>query len=267
MDSGFFPRDNSMNIKTKKCQPGHFYAVGVGPGSPDLITLRAAGFIESADTVIVPRSELAGESLALLTIRDLIDEQEVIEHIYPMKRDSAQTRACWAEVAVEVAARIGAGLSVVQVTIGDPMIYSTSSYLIESLVELLPADRIHVVPGISAFQATASLLGEPLTLQEDRLCIMPATDMEEVALALDRCETLVLYKVGPRLSRLGALLAARNLLDCARLACYVEQDGREAIFRDFREALCDESHGYMSTVIVRLGRRSWEQPRAAGEAV
>ena len=249
-----------MKIKLKNCQPGHFYAVGVGPGAPDLLTLRAAALIESADTVIVPRSELAGESLALLTIRDLIGEQEVIEHVYPMKRDSVSTRACWAEVAAEVASRTSAGLSVVQVTIGDPMIYSTSAYLLESLAELLPPESIHVVPGISAFQAGAALLGEPLTLQEDRLCLMPATDMEAVARALDGCETLVLYKVGPRLRQLGILLEERNLLGQARLACYVEQNGREAIFRDFREALADETHGYMSTVIVRVGRRSWEQP-------
>lgn len=256
-----------MTIKTKKCQPGHFYAVGVGPGSPDLITLRAAALIESADTVIVPRSELAGESLALVTIRDLIDAQEVIEHIYPMKRDAAKTRACWAEVATEVAARTGAGRSVVQVTIGDPMIYSTSAYLLESLAELLPPEQIHVVPGISAFQATASLLGEPLTLQEDRLCMMPATDMQAVEQALDCCETLVLYKVGPRLRPLGALLEKHRLLDGARLACYVEQNGREAIFRDFREALSDDGHGYMSTVIVRVGRRSWNRKPAAAEAI
>jgi precorrin-2/cobalt-factor-2 C20-methyltransferase len=248
-----------MNIKIKNCQPGHFYAVGVGPGSPDLITLRGAGLIQSADTVIVPRSELAEKSLALITIRDLIDGQEVIEHIYPMKRDSTQTRACWSEVATEVAARVSAGQSVVQVTIGDPMIYSTSAYLMESLAALLPPENIHVVPGISAFQATAALLGEPLTLQEDRLTMMPATDMAEVANALENCETLVLYKVGPRLRQLGALLEERQLLDRARLACYVEQNGREAIFRNFREALSDDSHGYMSTVIVRVGSRCWEQ--------
>ncbi|ABA87736.1 cobalt-sirohydrochlorin C20-methyltransferase [Syntrophotalea carbinolica DSM 2380] len=254
-----------MSIKTKECQPGHFYAVGVGPGSPDLITLRAARLIQSADTVIVPRSELAKESLALITIRDLIDQQEVIEHVYPMKRDSARTRTCWAEVAAEIATRIDAGKSVVQVTIGDPMIYSTSSYLIESLVEMLPPEHIHVVPGISAFQATAALLVEPLTLQEDRLTMMPATDMPAIGRALDTCETLVLYKVGPRLQQLGALLQERNLIHQARLACYVEQNGREVIFRDFREALSDESHGYMSTVIVRVGRRSWEQNTAAQE--
>jgi precorrin-2/cobalt-factor-2 C20-methyltransferase len=254
-----------MNIKLKNCQPGHFYAVGVGPGSPDLITLRAANLIQSADTVIVPRSELAGESLALVTIRDLIGEQEVIEHVYPMKRDSTQTRACWAEVAAEVASRASAGLSVVQVTIGDPMIYSTSSYLIESLTDLLPSGHIHVVPGISAFQATAALLVEPLTLQEDRLTMMPATDMVAIAHALKHCETLVLYKVGPRLRQLAALLEEHRLLDQARLACYVEQNGREAIFRNFREALTDDSHGYMSTVIVRVGSRSWEQNPAAEE--
>lgn len=254
-----------MNIKLKNCQPGHFYAVGVGPGAPDLITLRAAGLIESADTVIVPRSELAKESLALVTIRDLINEQEVIEHVYPMKRDAAKTRACWTEVAEEVAARVSAGLSVVQVTIGDPMIYSTSAYLLESLAELLPSDRIHVVPGISAFQASAALLGEPLTLQEDRLCMMPATDMAAVERALDCCETLVLYKVGPRLRQLATLLEKHRLLDDARLACYVEQNGREAIFRDFREALNDDGHGYMSTVIIHVGHRCWEEHRSAGQ--
>jgi precorrin-2/cobalt-factor-2 C20-methyltransferase len=147
------------------------------------------------------------------------------------------------------------------------MVYSTSSYLLESLVDLLPAECIHVVPGISAFQATASVLGEPLTLQEDRLNIMPATDMDAVARALECCETLVLYKVGPRLRQLGALLESRNLLDRARLACYVEQQGREAIFRNFRDALADDSHGYMSTVVVRLGRRSWEQTPSMGKVV
>ncbi len=252
-----------MNIKRKNCQPGHFYAVGVGPGSPDLITLRAARLIESADTVIVPRSELAGESLALVTIRDLIGDQEVIEHVYPMKRDAVRTRACWAKVAGTVAAKIDAGLAVVQVTIGDPMIYSTSAYLLESLAELLPPQRIHVVPGISAFQASAALLGEPLTLQEDRLYMMPATDMEAVEHALDCCETLVLYKVGPHLRQLGALLERRNLLNVARLACYVEQEGREAIFRDFHQALTNDSHGYMSTVIIHLGRRAWDRKSAA----
>jgi precorrin-2/cobalt-factor-2 C20-methyltransferase len=257
--------DKQMNIKLKTCLPSHFYAVGVGPGSPDLITLRAAGLIESAGTIIVPRSELAEESLALTTIRDLIDKQEVIEHVYPMKRDAVRTRSCWAEVAEQVATRTGAGLSVVQVTIGDPMIYSTSAYLLESLAELLPPERIHVVPGISAFQASAALLGEPLTMQEDRLCMMPATDLEAVERALNCCETLVLYKVGPRLRQLGALLEKHQLIDGARLACYVEQNGREAIFRDFREALADETHGYMSTVIVRLGRRLWERKPAAGE--
>jgi precorrin-2/cobalt-factor-2 C20-methyltransferase len=67
------------------------------------------------------------------------------------------------------------------------------------------------------------------------------------------------------LRQLAALLEEHRLLDQARLACYVEQNGREAIFRNFREALTDDSHGYMSTVIVRVGSRSWEQNPAAEE--
>jgi precorrin-2/cobalt-factor-2 C20-methyltransferase len=71
-----------MEAFNRKALPGHFYAVGVGPGSPDLMTVRAANLIRSADVIVAPRSERAEESLALRTVEELIAGQEVIEHVY-----------------------------------------------------------------------------------------------------------------------------------------------------------------------------------------
>ncbi|MHB8766068.1 MAG: precorrin-2 C(20)-methyltransferase [Deferrisomatales bacterium] len=248
----------------ERALPGHFYAVGVGPGAPDLLTLRAARLVATADVVIAPRSEKSDDSLALQVVRPHLrapgEGQEVVEHPYPMARDLDRTLQCWGEVADRVARDCGAGRSVVQITIGDPSIYSTSSYLLGLLEGRLAEGRVHVVPGISAFQAAAARFADPLTLQEDRLLLMPATDLAEVekALAGDCCETLVLYKAGRSVADLRDLLRRRGLADRARAVFYVEQE-RETAVRNL-DALDDaaaEAAGYMATVIVHLGRRNW----------
>jgi precorrin-2/cobalt-factor-2 C20-methyltransferase len=254
-----------MSNPSPHALPGHFYAVGVGPGAPDLLTLRAARLIETADLIIMPRSELAGQSLALTVIKDLLHGQETIEHVYPMERDIEKTNASWFSIAELVLGRCARGQAVVQVTIGDPLIYSTSSYLMALLANRLPAGHLHVVPGISAFQAAAGMFAEPLTLQEDRMVLMPATDLDEVERMLGHCETLLLYKVGPRLQALAALLARHGLAGEARLVCHAGQGEREVVLRDLAGPL-EESYGYMSTVIVHIGRRAWRpaEPQTEG---
>nr|WP_320132673.1 precorrin-2 C(20)-methyltransferase [uncultured Holophaga sp.] len=241
-----------MSLKPEK---GHFYAVGVGPGAPDLITLRAARLIEGADVVVAPRSNRSEESLALRIAAAHIHQQEILEQVYPMVRDQEKTRAAWGEVADWILPRLGAGKSVVQITLGDPLIYSTSAYLLEALAAKLPAERLHIVPGISAMQAAAANFDLPLTLQEDRLTLMPATDLEAVSEALDRSETVALYKVGSGLPALRELLREKGLLDCARLAYAVEQEGRHQLFTDLDQV--DASLGYMSAVLVHKARKPW----------
>lgn len=240
-----------------KPEPGHFYAVGVGPGAPDLLTLRAARLIEGCDALVAPKSERSEASLALGIVQAHLRDQEILEHVYPMTRDQRRTRLTWAEVADWILPRLGAGKSVVQITLGDPLIYSTSSYLMEALRPHLASERIHVVPGISALQATASAFQTDLTLQDDRLTLLPATDLDAVAEALDRSETVGLYKVADRLDGLIDLLESRGLLDQARLAFAVEQD-RQRLIPDLRAARGTKL-GYMSVVLVRNGRKAWRE--------
>jgi precorrin-2/cobalt-factor-2 C20-methyltransferase len=239
-------------------QPGHGYIVGVGPGAPDLLTLRAAEVLRSVEVVMAPRSDRGDHGLALDVVRPLLSAgQEVIERIYPMRRDPDATRAAWAESAAVFAARIAAGRSVAFITLGDPLLYSTAAYLIEALTALVPPDRLHVVPGISAFQAAAARFGEPLTVQEDRLTLMSAGDLAAVAAALDACETLVLYKAGGRLAAIRALLEERGLAGQGRAISYVEREGDETVMRDLSEAVDDGR--YLTTVIVHVGRRAWRE--------
>lgn len=238
-----------------KPQPGHFYAVGVGPGAPDLLTLRAARLVEGCDSLIAPRSERSEQSLALRIVSAHIGDQEILEHAYPMTRDPERTRTSWEKAAEWATARLEAGKSVVQITLGDPLLYSTSSYLLGALRTRVSGDRLHVVPGISAMQATAAAFQEDLTLQEDRLTLLPATDLKAMEEALDHSETVVLYKVADQLDSVIELLEGKGLLDQARLAFAVEQDRQQLVY-DLRQAKGTRL-GYMSVVLVRTGRRTW----------
>ena len=245
-----------MNNKTP--QSGHFYAVGVGPGDPDLLTLRAARLIENADVILAPQSKNSKNSLALHAIEPLLKDQEIVVSQYPMVRDNGKTRERWNSWALDIADRCRRGQSVVQVTLGDPLIFATSSYLLEALAEQLPAGSLHVEPGISAFQMTASCFSEALTLQEDRLMIMSATDLQAVEKALDQCETLVLYKAAGDLPGLLALLRQRKLLSAARLVSAGGQGAHELRVADLN-LWQPVKLGYMTTMIIHIGTRCWQE--------
>jgi precorrin-2/cobalt-factor-2 C20-methyltransferase len=238
---------------------GHFYAIGVGPGAADLLTVRAVNLIRGAHTIIAPRSERADESQSRLAIAPYLNGQEVIDHAYPMRRDEEATMRCWQAMADVIVARCRAGQAVVQITLGDPLLYSTSCYLIDLVRAALSDAQVHVVPGISAFQAAACRFAEPITLQEDRLVLMSATDLDAVERALDECETLVLYKCGKKLADLVRLFERRGLAGQLRVACYVEQDGRQALLTD-PQAIAAYDSGYMATMIVHVSRRKWQAP-------
>jgi len=239
-------------------KPGHFYAVGVGPGDPDLVTLRAAQLIRNADVILAPQAKSSKNSIALRAVAPLLKDQEIVVTQYPMERNNSKARAHWGRIADEVAQRCLQGESVVQVTLGDPLIFATSSYLMEALIEKMPADRVQAVPGISAFQMVASCFTLPLTLQEDRLMIMSATDLDAVEEALDGCETLVLFKAAGDLPRLLDLLRQKNLLHCAKLVSAGGQGKHEVRVADLSQWE-QVDLGYMTTMIIHIGQRNWQE--------
>lgn len=241
-------------------QPGHFYAVGVGPGCSDLLTLRAAAIIASADVIITPQAKGSSHSLALEAVQPFIDQQEIVHVNYPMSRNNELTQKRWQKLSETVLEHCRQQRSVVQVTLGDPLIFATSSYLLAEVTGTLAADRIHIVPGISAFQTGACRFGEALTLQEDRLTLMSATDLEAVTEALDHCETLILYKAGGVINELLLLLRQRNLLGSSRLISCADQQDDELILANL-EGWQPGELNYMTTMIIHTGRRVWDETK------
>ncbi len=245
----------------ENAQPGHFYAVGVGPGDPELVTLKTAHLVKTADVVFAPQSKASKNSIALQAVAPLLDGQEIVITQYPMVRDNRATREHWQRIAADVVKRCKAGQSVVQVTLGDPMIFATSSYLMDALAENLPQENIHATPGISAFQMVASCFNRPLTLQEDRLLIMSATDLVAVERALGECETLVLFKAAGDLPALLGLLKKHNLLHCAKLVSAGGQGEHEVRVADLSR--WEQTRlGYMTTMIIHIGEKSWQEEDA-----
>lgn len=241
-----------------QAQPGHFYAVGIGPGSPDLLTVRAVKIIESADIILTPQAKGTNRSLALNAIQPYLFRQEVMTVNYPMQRNGNSTRERWTAVAGEVLEKLQQGKSVAMITIGDPLIFATTSYLLYGLADGLAKENIHLVPGISAFQIGASRFHDPLTLQEDRLTLMSATDLTAVENALDHCETLVLYKAAGVIDELLELLKTKDLLASSKLVSCAEQGAGELLV-DSLEDWAPGELSYMTTMIIRIGNRDWRE--------
>ncbi len=242
----------------QKAQPGHFYAVGIGPGSPDLLTIRAMRIIESADIILTPQAKGTNRSLALNAIEPYLREQQVMTVNYPMQRNGNHTRERWNAVADDVLEKLQKGKSVAMITIGDPLIFATTSYLLYGLADALEKEKIHLIPGISAFQIGASRFHDPLTLQEDRLTLMSATDLTAVENALDHCETLVLYKAAGVIAELLQLLSTRNLLSSSKLVSCAEQGDGELLIDNLENGITEELP-YMTTMIIRIGNKDWQK--------
>lgn len=236
-------------------QKGHFYALGVGPGSSDLLTLRAINIIKKADIIFCPASEKKQESLALNIIAPWVKKQQIKVITYPMQKNSQSTWDNWKKIAEEITRLCQQKQIVAQVTLGDPLFYSTSCYLLDLLRPVLK-EKVHVVPGITAFQAAAAKFSLPLTLQEDSFLLLPGSDLKRLEKALTSCETLIIYKAGRNLNNILELLKQKNLLKNTYLVAYVEQKGEYLISQPTVET---KVPGYLITVIVKLGHKPWEE--------
>lgn len=231
-------------------------AVGVGPGDPEMITLKGVRTIREADVIIAPKAEEGGDSIAGRIVAEYIDltRQELIEQVYPMRLDQNSLASFWSQAASEVAALVKQKKQVVFVTLGDPMLYSTFLYLQQHLKELAPELPVEVVSGLSSIHAAAALAGLPLALADDRLAVLPATfEDDRLRQTLEEFDTVVLMKVGRVFARVRDLLTELNL---KQQAVYVRQVGLpgQQVFHDL-DLVGEEDRHYLSMIIVRKTTR------------
>ncbi len=156
-----------------KPKTGTFYGIGVGPGDPDLITLKAVKILGRVDIVYAAASTKNNHSLAVNIAEPHIPEHTAVKMLrFPMTRDKTETRNAWRSHARTILDDIQSGKNVAFLTLGDSMTYSTFGYLMKHVHKIAPEVEIQTVPGITSYQAAAARLNTPLVEGEESLMVV-----------------------------------------------------------------------------------------------
>lgn len=241
----------AKEVKAAGTEPGGIgtlYGIGVGPGDPELLTLKAVRLIREAELIAVPVSRQEAESYALqVAAPHLAPEQEVLRLHFPMVRDVTTRQEYRRRAAETITVHLRSGRNVAFLTEGDPLLHSTFGYLLETMPVDLP---VIAVPGVSSVTAASAAIATPLVMADERLALLPATfeEMEELRSLFRTFDTVVLLKVHRVLDAVLELLQELNLADSAVL---VERASHEAM-RVVRDLSILEGHPphYLSLLIV-----------------
>jgi precorrin-2/cobalt-factor-2 C20-methyltransferase len=224
--------------------------IGIGPGDPELLTLRALRALRACDLIVhAGPSDRAG--YAFETVAEYLDPGQSVEGAgLAMKRGRGDGDVGYDRVARRLVEAARGGRRAGYLTEGDPMLFGSGSYVAKRIGLIAPEVGVEVIPGVNAVSAAAARLGWPLARKEEIVTICPATyHVSEIGAILDRPGTTCWLKAVDVLPVLVAELRARDRLDRAAL---VEKVGRpeERLFLDLAAALRHDL-SYFSLVLVR----------------
>jgi precorrin-2/cobalt-factor-2 C20-methyltransferase len=233
------------------------YGVGVGPGAPDLLTLRAVDVLRRADVLALPRASDWSDSTAWSIAQPAVGDvpgQERLFLTFPMSKDPERLRPALAQAFDAIDAHLAAGRTVAFVTEGDPSLYSTFIYVRDALVARRPDLPVEVVPAVSSVLAVPAVAGVSLADGQERIAILPGTyGVDDLDDLLRRFDTVVLMKVGPELPRIRAALERAGLLD---RAVYVSRATMkdQRIVRDLRRVESERGDCFAMVLVTRKER-------------
>ncbi|HEX9117420.1 MAG TPA: precorrin-2 C(20)-methyltransferase [Anaerolineae bacterium] len=231
---------------------GTLYGVGVGPGDPELLTLKGARVVREAPVIAVPVSQADGESYAFNVVASLLrPEQRILRLLFPMLKDREAKQGYRAAAAASIAAELEAGQDVAFLTEGDPLVHSTFIYVLENLPAGLP---VEIVPGVSSINAAAADAVLPLVSADERLAVVPATfeNLAELKDLFAQFDTVVLLKFARIFDNLLDLLAELGLVETALVVERASHAGGRVV-RDLASLRGRPIH-YLSLLIVQGGR-------------
>lgn len=191
--------------------------IGVGPGDPDLLTVKAVNAIKNSDVIMCPAAKEDRPSIALSIVSTLIDKsknQEIIKLIFPMTKDKAILESTWKKNSKIMAEKVLTGKNVAYLTVGDPFLYSTWIYMHKEISENYPAVKISVIPGIVSMFTFASKVGVSIAEGAEKVSIIPSCyDLSTVKEIAKNSETMVFLKDGRYFDQVIELLKEAGFPD------------------------------------------------------
>ncbi len=226
-----------------KAVSGTLYGIGVGPGDPELITLKAARLIEKSPVIAFLSADGKPGLARSIATHHINASQLALTIEMPMRVSRDVGQAAYNDAALRIADHLNAGSDVAFLCEGDPMFYGSFMYL---LARLGAKYAVEIVPGVASPMAAAAFAKAPLCAREDAFAVIPATlndaRIEEI---LSTVDTAVIMKLGRHLPRIKALLAQLNLT-----ATYVERASMKGGRFAPLEKMPDDVAPYFSLLLV-----------------
>jgi precorrin-2/cobalt-factor-2 C20-methyltransferase len=230
---------------------GKLYGVGLGPGDPDLMTLRAHRLISNAAVVAYP-ALAGGDSFARAIAANVIPAgaREIVMDV-PMTVERGPAQAAYDQGAAEIAEALAGGQDVICLCEGDPFFYGSFMYLFARLSERF---EVEVVPGVTSITTCAARAGVPLVARNERLTVLPGPLPEaELRARIEGAESVAIMKVGRHLDKIRAVIADLGLTDKAK---YIERASLpEEVVCPLSEA--PEKAPYFSMILLVKGGDPW----------
>lgn len=224
---------------------GKLYGVGVGPGDPKLLTLKAIETIKDADYVAYPTSGKGASNIAFEIVKEYIKDKKTLEYLMPMSRDKEYVQRCHDECAIDIKKYLENGKSVAFITLGDPSIYSTYMYIHKKIKGM--GFQTQLIPGITSFCAAAASLNDSLCEGGEPLIIVPAS-YDALDQTIDYEGNKVYMKSGRSIVELRERLREKNMLPRTKMVVKATMEDEE-IFESLDDI--DENTSYFSIVVVR----------------
>jgi len=242
----------SNTTRHGKKKIGRLYGVGVGPGDPELLTLRAHHLLSRIPVIFVPLKDEKSSSYARSVIKNLVKKSDgkVVGVVLPMLRDKEKLADYWLKAAESMWRYLKKGEDCAFVNIGDPLLYGTFIHILETLQKSHPEIEVEVIPGISSINAAAARAIVPLASNDERIAIISGNRADKVIReTLENFDTVVFIKMNKVFDRLLTILEELKLVEkCVYVRRCTTQD--EEIIRDISK-LKGEKVDYFSLLIVR----------------
>lgn len=230
---------------------GTLYGLGVGPGDPELLTVKAFRKLKESPVIAYPKKRKGSKSYAhrIIDVYITPGEKEMLGLVFPMTKDPDILEREWSQTVELVWDKLKQGKDVAFVTEGDPLLYSTFIHMMNLMKERYPEVTIQTVPGISSINGAASRLGIALAEGDDHVAIIPAQDdYEAMKKALVEHDCVIFIKVAKVIDLMLHVLRDLDLLDKASVVTKVTSD--EEIIWDIHELDRVELE-YLTLMVVR----------------
>ncbi len=230
---------------------GTFYGIGVGPGDPELLTLKAVRILHHVDIVFAASSIKNSYSLAVEIARPHLSEAADIRLLsFQMSNRAEEKESLWAENADIILAELEAGRNAAFLTLGDPLTYSTCGYLMRLIAGKNPDIQICSRPGIPSFLAAAALLNQPLVEGDESLLISSgAPGGAELRKHGKGIPNVVMLKVYKHITDINQALIETGLMEGSRGVSRCGREGEEII--DNVVELENRKPDYWSLIIAK----------------